>query len=74
MNAIRIHTQIGKSNELILHNLPMSAGKKVEVIILEDNSTGDLSHKDRFPLRDKSIRYESPFDPAIDATDWDAIQ
>lgn len=72
MNAIRIRTQISGNNELILRNLPLSAGRKVEVIILEDDTP--LSVNDRFPLRGKAIRFENPFDSASTETDWESAQ
>lgn len=70
MNAIRIRTQVDQDNALVLRNLPLAKGKKVEVIILEDESVSIDSQANRFPLRGKPLRYDKPFDPAIDNTDW----
>lgn len=74
MNAIRIRTQISQGHELILRNLPLAEGKKVEVIILEDDLDTNLSSHNRFPLRGKAITYENPFDAATNETDWDAAK
>ncbi len=74
MIAIRIRTQISGNNELVLRNLPLSAGKKVEVIILEDDTYTPSSAQGRFPLRDKAIRFENPFDSASPETDWESAQ
>lgn len=76
MNAIRIRTHISQGHELVLRNLPLAEGKKVEVIILEDDNDSDisLSTRERFPLRGKTIRYEHPFDSATDETDWEAAK
>jgi len=70
MNAIRIRTQVDQDNALVLRNLPLAKGKKVEVIILEDESVSIDSQDNRFPLRGKPLRYDKPFGPAIDNTDW----
>lgn len=69
MNAIRIRTQVNQNHELILQNLPLSKGKRVEVIILEDDSENSLTTEERFPLRSRPIRYDDPFSSA---TDWEA--
>lgn len=74
MNAIRIRTRISQNNELILRNLPLSGGKKVEVTILEDDADEATTIHNRFPLRGKSITFENPFDAATDETDWEAAQ
>ena len=65
MNAIRIRTQISGNNELVLRNLPLSAGMKVEVIILENDTDALPSVRDRFPLRGKAIHFENPFDSVL---------
>ncbi|GAB4011691.1 hypothetical protein GCM10028808_25880 [Spirosoma migulaei] len=74
MNAIRIRTQVSQNHELILRNLPLSGGKKVEVIILEDDMDTTMTTHDRFPLRGKAITFENPFDAAANETDWEAAQ
>ncbi len=72
MNAIRIRTQVNQNHELILQNLPLSKGKRVEVIILEDDSEDRVGIEERFPLRNKPIRYDDPFSDATGTTDWEA--
>lgn len=72
MNAIRIRTQVNQNHELILQNLPLSKGKRVEVIILEDDSENSLTTEERFPLRSRPIRYDDPFNSATGSTDWEA--
>lgn len=72
MNAIRIRTQIGQNHELVLRNLPLSKGKRVEVIILEDDSVTDMVIHNRFPMRGQAILFDKPFDPATDDSDWEA--
>lgn len=74
MNAIRIRTQISQDNELILRNLPLPKGKRVEVIILDDDQEGVLPKQNRFPLRGKPIRFDDPFGPATDETDWETAR
>lgn len=74
MNAIRIRTELTQNHELLLRNLPLKKGKKVEVIILEDESEDMPTNENRFPLRGKPLRYDDPFGSATDASDWEAAQ
>jgi len=74
MNAIRIRTQIDQENSLVLRNLPLSKGKKVEVIILADDPITETVEKNRFPLRGKPLRYDDPFGSATAPSDWGAAQ
>ncbi|GAB4027050.1 hypothetical protein [Spirosoma koreense] len=76
MSAIRIRTKITQNHELILRDLLLAEGKKVEVIILEDDSDNvvNLSITEHFPLRGKAIRFDSPFDSSTNETDWEATQ
>ncbi|RYF38768.1 MAG: hypothetical protein EOO38_24305 [Cytophagaceae bacterium] len=72
MNAIRIRTQVNQNYELILQHLPLSKGQRVEIIILEDDSENAAVTEDRFPLRNRPIRYDDPFGSAAGSTDWEA--
>ncbi|GAB3895353.1 hypothetical protein GCM10028803_11770 [Larkinella knui] len=74
MNAIRIRTELTQNHELLLRNLPLKKGKKVEVIILEDEQEEVPSLENRFPLRGKPLRYDDPFGSATDNSDWEAAQ
>ena len=55
---------------LLLKNLPFRAGESVEVIVLPRTATP--SPVKPFPLRGTVLRYEKPFAPAADASDWSA--
>lgn len=66
MNAIRIRTELTQNHELLLRNLPLKKGKKVEVIILEDEQEEAPVLENRFPLRGKPLRYDDPFGSATD--------
>ncbi|WP_265993290.1 hypothetical protein [Larkinella insperata] len=59
---------------MLLRNLPLKKGRKVEVIILEDESEDLPTNEVRFPLRGKPLRYDDPFGQATDASDWEAAQ
>lgn len=74
MNAIRIRTELTQNHELLLRNLPLKKGKKVEVIILEDEQEDIPALENRFPLRGKPLRYDDPFGSATDNSDWEATQ
>ncbi|MGF7218403.1 hypothetical protein GGR92_004580 [Spirosoma lacussanchae] len=62
MNAIRIRTQVDQNNSLIIRNLPLSKGKRVEVIILDADRQVQVN--ERFPLRGQPIRYKDSFGSA----------
>jgi len=74
MNAIRIRTQLTQNHELILKDLPLKKGRKVEVIILEEESDNATPLVNRFPLRGRPLRYDEPFGSATDETDWEATR
>ncbi|GAB3923324.1 hypothetical protein [Larkinella terrae] len=74
MNAIRIRTELTQNYELLLRNLPLKKGKKVEVIILEDEFEDTSANQNRFPLRGKPLRYDDPFGSATETSDWEAAQ
>lgn len=74
MNAIRIRTHISQDNDLVIRNLPLPKGKRVEVIILEDDQEVMPANQNRFPLRGQLIQFDDPFGPATDETDWEAAR
>jgi len=76
MNAIRIRTQVDQNNSLIIRSLPLSKGKRVEVIMLEDELDADrqVQVNERFPLRGQPIRYEDPFGSATGDEIWEATK
>ena len=77
MQAHEIETTIGKDGRVTLESLPMQAGSRVRVIVLELDPTSDVATpQDRYPLRGKPYRIsEGAFDgPAVPADDWEVIR
>ena len=71
MNAHRLETVIDQDGTLTLRDLPFDAGTVVEVVIQERAPKSD--GKDRYPLRDKPLRYDDPTGP-VAQPDWNALQ
>ena len=71
MNAHRIETTLTENGKLSLENLPFKKGDKVEVIILERNSSQIPPNS--YPLKETVISYEEPFEPAASPDDWEVL-
>jgi hypothetical protein len=69
MQAYRQETVIQHDGTLTLHDLPLQAGEKVEVIIIIQSSPA--RSQDAYPLRGTPITYIDPTEP-IAASDWEA--
>ena len=72
MNAHRIETALTENGKLSLQNLPFKKGDKVEVIILERNSSKIVADSD--PLKGTVISYEDPFESATSPDDWEVLK
>jgi hypothetical protein len=62
---------------IFLKGLPFSAGKSVEVIVLDDISAPEVANPidERWKSLQGSVtRYDNPFEPAIPVSDWDVLQ
>lgn len=71
MDPIHLQATIGSNGTLEIKGLPFQPGSTVEVsLTLQPNSDQRLSH----PLAGTSITYIDPFEPAIPAEDWEAMQ
>lgn len=81
MNAHKLAATLAEDGTLVLEGLPFRAGAVVEVIILEspDAVANSFNQSDKtanlYPLQDKRpYRYDDPFEPAVPAEDWEALQ
>jgi hypothetical protein len=78
MNAYKIRSIVMADGSIVLKGLPFSAGKSVEVIVLDDISNLESANP-RLDERWKSLqgsvtRYDDPFESAIPLEDWDVLQ
>lgn len=72
MQAYRIETTVIKGQKLLIEDVPFAEGSPVEVIVLKAG-VAKLATKERYPLRGKPYRYDSPTEPvAVD--DWEALK
>ncbi|MBI2298280.1 MAG: hypothetical protein HYU66_04895 [Armatimonadetes bacterium] len=69
MQTLRIHATAEEDGKVTLDHLPVRAGEAVEVIVLLRHLT---SGSKPLPLRGLVLRYDRPFDPAVDPDDWQA--
>ncbi|MEO0557605.1 MAG: hypothetical protein AAF170_05405 [Bacteroidota bacterium] len=70
MKAHRADTTVSGDGSVVVHGVPFPEGEEVEVIVLPRRSTERSS--DPAPLRGSVRRYDDPFVPTTDTTDWDA--
>ncbi len=68
--AYREETIVAKEGTLLLKNLPFVEGDAVEVIVL----SRPTPKANLYPLRGTVLRYDRPFAPAVEASEWDAEQ
>lgn len=71
MQAYRIETMVQQDGSLLVRNLPLQAGEKVEIIILIHPPVTP-THT-RYPLHDIPLTYTDPTASVADA-DWEATQ
>lgn len=61
---------IDEDGRLQVDGLPVRAGDHVQVVVIRRQpAAGGLT---RYPLHGQPLRYETPFDPAVDPSDWEA--
>ncbi len=71
METYRTETIVLQNRVLTIRGVPFRAGEKVEVIILSHSPRREQT--ERYPLRDKPIRYVAPFDSVAEG-DWDVLR
>jgi hypothetical protein len=64
--AFRTEGVIAQHGKLLLKGLPFRKGEQVEIIILPQSRK---EMPERYPLRQKPLRYEGPFD-GVGEDDW----
>ena len=68
MTLVR-ETTIGDDGEIRLKGLPLPIGDHVQVIIITKDQATSASHAS---LKGIPVRYDRPFEPAIDPDEWEA--
>ena len=71
MASFRATVKVQQDGKLNLDSIPFREGENVLVKL---ESVPPRIAEDRFPLRRSSYQYVHPFEPAIDAGEWDAIR
>ncbi len=71
MQTYRIEAIVSSNGTLTLKGLPFQAGAKVEVIVRSYKQKQKPSQ--RYPLRDKPIRYDNPFESVAEDA-WEALK
>jgi hypothetical protein len=58
-----------KDGKIVLDGLPVVEGDEVEVTIKVLDPC-----RLTYPLRGAPLRYDDPFEPAVDPSEWDALK
>ena len=66
----KVEIEIEKGGQVTINNLPFKKGERVEVVIEEVKMIANQ----KYPLRGKVTKYESPFEAATDSKDWEVSQ
>ena len=71
MQTYRTETTVSSDGTLTIEGLPFQAGDKVEVIIR--GHVPEINKSERYPLRGKPIRYDSPFESVAEDA-WEVLK
>ena len=72
MEAHHTKAIVEKDGSITVRGVPFPEGEQVEVIVRSHDRAVAKSNG-KYPLRGSVHRYDQPFDPAPDASDWEAI-
>lgn len=72
MEAHRTKAIVEKDGSITVRGVPFPEGEQVEVIVRSREGPAAKSNG-KYPLRGSVHRYDQPFDPASNASDWGAI-
>jgi len=64
---------VGDQGTVTLSGLPLSAGDKVDVIVIKDDACSPMQEV-RQRLRGTVVQYDDPFGPAVPPEEWDALR
>lgn len=63
---------VEENGKLNVEGLTLRAGDRVRVVVIRQSGTSGGS--ERYPLHGQPLRYEAPFEPAVNPQDWEANQ
>jgi hypothetical protein len=69
MKKKKLKVLVIEDGKIVLEGLPVHEGDEVEVSINILDPTPPT-----FPLRGVPLRYDDPFAPAVDPSEWDALK
>ena len=71
MKVAEIHeVVVERDGEVQVKGLPVRAGETVELLLLRQQVR--VTGTDRYPLHGKPVRYDRPFESALDPEQWEA--
>ena len=70
--AFTLRTEVDADGVVSARGLPLAKGERVEVVIKRLRRLPENS--ERYPLRGLPYKYDSPFEPAVPADEWDALK
>lgn len=75
MEAVKAHAVVAPDGSVTVTGLPFGEGQSVEVIVLDSARTNADEKPSPFgAMRGSVLRYDDPFEPAADPSDWEALK
>lgn len=71
-SAFTVRTEAGDEGVVSVRGLPLAKGERIEVKIRRLLRLPTSSNP--YPLRGLPYKYDSPFEPAVPAEEWDALK
>ena len=72
VSTFTVRKEVGADGVVTVRGLPLKEGERVEVDIKRPLRLPKSS--ERYPLRGLPHKYDSPFEPAVPADEWDACR
>jgi len=72
MKAHHTKAFVEKDGSITVRNVPFPEGEQVEVFV-QSHEKAVTKTNGKYPLRGSVHRYEQPFDPSANSSDWGAI-
>ncbi len=69
MKAHRSNAIVSDNGSITIHGVPFHHGENVEVFVFPFRPKVKYG-KGEMPLKGSVLKYERPFDPAVDPEDW----
>jgi hypothetical protein len=69
MKEHKVKVLVLDDGRIVIDGLPVTEGQQVEVTIRIEDPVLPV-----FPLHGLPFRYDDPFEPAVDESEWDALK